>query len=167
MYKNYIFQKKNNSKHGIGLIEIVIGVAVLTVSLFAISSFYARSLGVSQKTTHLVQASFLLEEGLEVARLLRDESWQNIASLTSGTEYYLTFSGSNWATSTTSTLVDNLFERVIIVQDVNRDLSDDIVSSGGILDPNTKQVTVSVSWQEDGETTTHSISTYLTNFFAS
>src|SRR3989344_5241776 len=132
---------------GFGLIEIVIGSAIFALSILGISSYYQQALQVSQKTGKFVQAGFLLEEGMEIAT------------------YYLSWNGSSWATSTTNTFIEGIFERTLIIDNVSRDSSDDIVSSGGTLDVGTKKATVSVSWNERGATTTKTISTYLTNFF--
>jgi len=157
-------QKYLNKIKGIGLIEIVIGVSVLAVSFLAISGFYQKALNVSRGTDKLTQASFLLEEGIEVARFLRDENWQNISTLSTGADYYLTFDGSAWSTTTTSTLIDSVFDRILVVEDVYRDFNDDIVFSGGVLDTDTRQVEISVSWYDGTSTTTQIVSTYLTNF---
>lgn len=150
---------------GFGLIEIVVGGAVFAISILGISFYYQQALSVSQKTGHIVQAGFLMEEGIEIAKLFRDGNWTNISGLTPGATYYLTWTGSAWATTTTNTFVDGSFERTLVVDNVNRDSNDDIVTSGGTLDAGTKKVTVSVAWNEKGATTTRSISTYLTNFF--
>jgi len=164
LYKN----KKNLSRtaiHGFGLIEIVIGSAIFALSILGISSYYQQALQVSQKTGKFVQAGFLLEEGMEIAKYFRDTSWTNISGATPGATYYLSWNGSSWATSTTNIFIDGIFERTLIIDNVNRDSNDDIVSGGGTLDAGTKKATVSVSWNDRGATTTKTISTYLTNFF--
>lgn len=151
---------------GFGLIEIIVGGAILATSLLGISAYYQQSLRVSHTTAEIVQASFLLEEGLETAKFFRDASWTNVSAPTTGTTYYLTWSGTNWATSTTANVyVDSTFERTLRLDDVYRDGSDDIVSSGGTLDVGTRKATVTVSWWDRTATTTRTISTYLTNIF--
>ena len=154
-----------NAYRGFGLIEIVVGAAVLTTSLLGISFYYQQALKVSQRTGNFVRAGFLMEEGIEVAKFFRDTSWTNISGFTPGTTYYLSWTGSTWATTTTNTFVDGMFERKLVIDNVSRDSNDDIVSSGGTLDAGTKKATVSVSWNEKGATTTKTVSTYLTNFF--
>jgi hypothetical protein len=152
-------------KRGFGLIEIVVGGAILATVFIAVSAYYQQSLGISRSTAHLTQASFLLEEGIEVSKIFRDESWTNISTPSTGSEYYLAFDGMKWATSTTNTYIDGMFERKLVLSDVYRDANDDIVSSGGTLDAGTRKATISVSWYEKAATTTKSISTYLTNIF--
>lgn len=150
---------------GFGLIEIIVGSAILTISLAAVSTYFQKSLQFNQDNKKIVQASFLLEEGLEVVKFFRDTSWLNISGLTAGTSYYLNFNGTKWATSTSNVFVENLFERKLVINNVSRDANDDIVSSGGTNDTDTKKATISVSWRGRNSTTTKSISTYITNIF--
>jgi len=150
---------------GFGLIEIIIGSAILATSLLGISSYYQQSLKVSRTTAQTVQTSLLLEESLEVAKFFRDTSWTNISAPATGTTFYLSFNGTNWATSTTNTYIDGTFERTIRLDDVYRDGTDDIVSTGGTLDVGTRKVTATVSWWDHTATTTRTIATYLTNIF--
>lgn len=153
-------------QRGFGLIEILVGSAILVTALWGISAYYQTSLQVSRTTAQIVQASFLLEEGIEVARFFRDTGWANVGAPADGTVYYLAFNGTSFATSTTVTsLVGGVFEQKLTFNDVYRDLNDDITTSGGTLDPNTKKVTIAVSWWNRTATTTRSISTYFTNIF--
>lgn len=150
---------------GFGLIEIIVGSTILTVSLIATSSYFQKSLQLNQDSGKTVQASFLLEEGIEVVKFFRDTSWQNISGLTAGASYYLRFDGTKWATTSSNVFVDNVFERKLVINNVSRGAGDDIVSSGGTNDANTKKATISVSWLGRSGTTTKSISTYIANIF--
>lgn len=150
---------------GFGLIEIIIGSAILTLSLIAISTYFQKSLQLNQDSGKLVKASFLLEEGIEVTKFFRDTSWLNISGLTMGSSYFLQFDGVKWATTSSNVFVDGIFERKLVIDNVFRDANDDIISGGGTLDANTKKATVSVAWSGRTGTTTKSISTYLTNIF--
>lgn len=162
-------QKNLNKFHfcskGFGLIEIIIGSAILTLSLIAISTYFQKTLQLNQDSGKLVKASFLLEEGIEVTKFFRDTSWVNISGLTAGSSYFLLFDGVKWATTSSNVFVDGIFERKLVIDNVFRDTNDDIASGGGTLDANTKKATVSVAWSGRTGTTTKSISTYLTNIF--
>lgn len=154
-----------NKKTGFGILEIVIGVSIISISLFgliAVSQFSLRAINESSKN---IKAAFLLEEGIEAIRILRDSSWQtDIAPLTSGTTYYLDFDGTTWNSTTINIYIDDLFERNFVINDIYRDANDDI-SETGTLDSNTKKVTVSVSWLRSTGTTTKIVSTYIANLF--
>lgn len=164
-----VFQKNSLNKlfinKGFGLIEIIIGSTILTISLIAISTYFQKSLQLNQDSDKLVRASFLLEEGMEVVKFFRDTSWLNISGLTAGASYYLQFDGIKWATTSSNIFVDGIFERKLVIDNVARDSNDDIVSSGGTDDSGTKKVIVLVSWFGRTGTTTKSISMYITNIF--
>ena len=156
-------------KKGFTLLEILIGAGIITASFLGVLTVFDRLTKTSQQMIYLTQANFLLEEGLEAARIWRDASWANLGNWPAGTAYYLTWSGGKWATSTNNIFLDSQFERKIKLDSVARDdNSDDIIppgGGGGTDDPGTKFMTMSVAWSANGATTTKSISTYLTDFF--
>lgn len=159
---------------GFGLIEMLIGGAILSVSLLAISGFFRSAIDVSERTKNSVKANYLLEEGMEIMKILRDTSFTgNIKNLAVGSPYYFSWNSGNstWATSTTNVFVDNKFERKFTVANVSRSTltgatKDDIVSSGGANDPDTKLITVTVAYSHKGATTTKSLQAYVTNIFS-
>lgn len=155
----------SKGKNGFGMLEIVIGAALISVSLFGVVAVSGASLKATENATRNIQAAFLLEEGMEVMRFLRDSGWDaNIAPLNTGVYYYLNFSAGIWATTSSQVLdIDGIFERTFIISDVYRNVDDDIVTSGGTIDPNTKKITFSVSWLLREITITKTMSAYLTN----
>ncbi len=148
---------------GMALVEILIGSAIISVGILAaISSFnaYTNYALANQKN---IQAGYLLEEALEAVTFLRDGGWTaNISRFSTTTTYYLAFTGSAWATTTTPQYVDGEFLRSVRVYDVKRN-GLDVISSSGTFDPNTKLVTATVDYFQGHATTTKSISTYITN----
>ncbi len=157
---------KNFSKNkmGIGAVEIVIGSAIISLVLLSVGTAMNSSIKASRAVAKKTQANFLVQEGVEALRIFRDNDWQNISDLSDGGNYYFVWSTGTWATTTNNTFIDETFERKFTVLNAYRDGNDDIAQSG-TLDPNTKKVTVSVSWREGLSTTTESISTYLINIF--
>lgn len=159
---------RTQMQSGFGLVEIVIGAAIMAVILFASAGYYQQSLKISTATSQKIQADYLVEEGLEAGRMWRDTSWSNVSGMASGTPYYLSWNGSTWATTTTPSLIDGTFDRYVVASPVSRDAaSDQIVLSGGVVDTNTKKITAYVSWYDVARnaTSTVSASTYLTNLF--
>lgn len=152
-------------RRGFGLLEIVIGLAVITVFLFGVLAVARLSSRLSQENTNNIKAAFLLEEGTEAVRVLRDAGWQqNIVSLAAANDYYLSFDNGQWQATSSGVLIDGIFERKFRLENVYRDGQDRIADSGA-LDPDTKKVILSVSWLARGATTTKTLSTYLTDLF--
>ncbi len=148
------------------MVEVLITAAIMTGSILAVTAVAQKSIYVAREAFHVNQATFLLEEGAEAVRIARDSGWNNISTLTIGTTYYPSFSGGTWILSTTSNVV-GIFTRTVVLANVNRDTStQDIVSSGGTLDPNTKLVTVTVTWIEGGSTITKTLQFYIMDVFS-
>lgn len=155
----------SNKQNGSGLIEVVVGLAIIFMSIFAMVRTYNYYLKFALSHKGDVQASLLMEEGIEVVKILRDVSWgSRITPLSAGMSYYLTFDGSSWKSTTTNKYIDGVFSRTFVLDNVYRDASDRIYSAGA-LDPNTKKVTVSVSYLNLMGTTTESMSSFITNLF--
>ena len=158
-------------KRGMGLIEVIIGVTIISVGILGLVGTYYYYLKIMMHNTPNIQATYLLEEGIESMRLLRDQSWDNnIASLSPGVDYHLVFNTttSKWSTTGSNvSLIDDQFDRVIVADEVFRDVGHNIVDagvSGAALDASTTLITAKVSWF-DGSTTTKTLSAYLTNVF--
>ena len=159
--------KKNNFKKGSGLVEILVAVFIFSIilgSLIEANNMYLSGAGENLKMT---QGAYIAEEGIEAVKIMRDTSWTNISSLTDNTNYYLYFDTSSstnntWKATSTANSV-NIFTRTFKTNVFYRDSNGRIVTSGGILDTNTKKITVSVSWNSKNGTTTKTLSTYITN----
>src|SRR5690606_19788372 len=142
----FIFNINTKIKTGFSTVEILIASAVISVSMFALLSVGQKSVELSRVALDSVRASFLLEEGAEVVKIIRSDDWNNILDLEEDTDYYFVYSGGVWSFSETPNSIES-FTRKVFFEDVYRDNNDDIASSG-FLDSLTKRVTVSVSWDD-------------------
>lgn len=141
------------------------GVAILLLAVTGVMTTYNIFIRVGISTLNSIQSSYLLEEGIEAVSVVRDYGWgTNIAGLTIGTKYYLSWVGGKWTTTTTASKIDNFYTRYVVLSSVYRDVNDNIASSG-TLDSGTRKVISYVSWQSGATTTTKTLTTYLTNLF--
>lgn len=140
--------KKNIKKKGFMVVEVLIAASIITVSILTATTVAQKSIYVSRQAFHTTQATFLLEEGAENARIARDNDWNNIINLNSSEQI-------------------GIFTRIVVASSVNRDnTTKDIVSSGGTLDAGTKLITVTVSWLEGGQTINKSLQFYIADIFS-
>lgn len=161
---NFLKNKKQKSG-GFMMVELLIIASVLVVLIISASAVAQKGIEVSRRSLHQMQAGFLLEEGAEAVRILRDDDWANISGVTIGSNYYTAISGSTYTISQTPATI-GIFTRRIVFSDVYRDAStQDIVSSGGVLDTGTKLVTVSVGWTEGATAMEKNIKFYITDLF--
>lgn len=147
------------------MIEVLVAISIITFSILAMMVVSQKSVRVAYQSFHTTQASFLLEEGAEAMRVLRDDDWSNISSLTPSTSYYLVFSGGTWTLLDTASTI-GIFTRTVTVADVNRDDVSKDISQSGTNDPSTKLITVTVSWSEGGTTVNKTLSFYLMDIFS-
>lgn len=161
---------------GFTLIEVLVACAIISISMFALMQTSQKGIQLSSFALKKSQASFLLEEGAEAVKSIRDNNWTTISNLSlSPTRYHLFFNNglSAWVLDTSSTsLVGsttvyplNGFDRTVTISSVGRDSNDDILESGGTIDPRTKKVTIEVSWSSSGVANSKNLSFYITDIF--
>jgi len=155
-------------KQGFGLVEVLVAVSIIAITSVSIFNVYTAYLRAELNNVKTVKAAFLMEEGLEVVRLLRDTSWSSyIAPVTASTTQYLNWTGSAWQFTTTPQMIDVRYARTVVFTPVYRDGNNRIAATG-TLDPNTRGFMVSVAWPDDNttlSTTTKQISSYITNLY--
>ncbi len=155
---------KLSNQKGFGLIEIIISAAIITISFVAILTLILFSRETTLKAQRNTEALSLAEEALEVVRKMRDDGWTaNIANKTVGTTYYNNISGSSWVLQTTNPDTSSYFTTTIVFSNTSRDANDNIVTSGGTNDPDTKRVVSTVTWSDSG-TKNVTLTSYITNF---
>lgn len=151
---------------GFTIIETVVVPAILLMVVLAVMNVFTAYVKTSKGSLNTVKASYLLDEGIEVMKTFRDMSWnQKIAGNAVDTPFQIYWNMNSFATTSSGVLVDDVFNRTITLSDVYRDDNTKDISSSGTIDPNTKKVTVNVSWNEGSVTTTKSLSAYITNIF--
>ncbi len=152
---------------GLSVIEIIIAAAIIVTLTATAAGAWRLYIQVASTSTRQSQAALFVEEGAEALRLLRDSSWTSyIAPLTLGTTYQLNWTGSTYQTTTSQVLLQTQFVRTFTLAAVNRDSGDNIVSSGGTNDPNTRKVTFSVFLVGATSTPIMQTQMYLHNVYA-
>lgn len=157
--------KKNSQIRGFMMVEVIMAISIIIVSVLAAMFVTQKSISVSRRALHTSQATFLLEEGAETVRIVRDNAWGNISGLTIDTNYYPTFSGSTWILSSTPNTV-GIFTRTVRIANVNRDTITGDIASSGVNDAGAKLVTVTVSWTESGNIMSKTLSFYIMDIFS-
>ncbi|OGD23329.1 hypothetical protein A2Z10_01395 [Candidatus Azambacteria bacterium RBG_16_47_10] len=153
---------RKNQK-GMGLIEIILVVGIISASFFAIGQLGFMSMKASKDRSDKVRALAVAQEGMEAVRTVRDAGWtDNIATLSFGSAYYVATSSGQWLLTVTDPgLIANTYARTVVIDNVSRDINDDITAVGGIDDPGTKKVTTMVTWGNPAKTL--QLVTYITN----
>jgi len=161
-------QTLNGNKKGISVIEILVVIAIIAITLTSLLGLASFSLGTSTLIKQTSQANGIAQETMETIRNFRDgTNWEinGLGALATSTDYYPQKSGSppKWQFIQGTEAID-VFTRKVVFENIMRDGNDNIVTSGGTNDPNTKKVIVTVSWTERGRAHQIELITYLTNW---
>jgi type II secretory pathway pseudopilin PulG len=127
--------KINKDQVGATLIEVLVAIGLLGIMLPALTEAILTSNTAQPTTTQRLYATYLLQEITQATRNIRETNWNSFA--TDGT-YHPVISGSKWALSSGSGISGG-FNNQIVISDVERDSSGNIVSSGGTVDPSIKK----------------------------
>ncbi|MEK7129940.1 MAG: prepilin-type N-terminal cleavage/methylation domain-containing protein [Patescibacteria group bacterium] len=137
--RTIFFQRR---RAGQSLVELLVAIAVAAVMLPAIITGVVASREGKIQQRERLSATALLREGEEAVRTVREGSWTAFA--VNGT-FHPVVSGGTWILASGSETVDQ-FTRSIVISDVYRDALGAVTSSGGTMDPSTKQVVTTVAW---------------------
>src|SRR3990167_8741836 len=97
MKKNIYNSYRHSMSIGIGLIEAVAGVSIISIFIFSLMLASQLSQKIVGESVRNTQASFLLEEGVDAVKILRDTGWgSGIGNLAVGTNYYFSYNGTTW-----------------------------------------------------------------------
>lgn len=158
-------QSYSSFQSGVGLIEIIIAVGIILVVFPAVTLLLLVSTKSIHDNIRNAEATYFAEEGIEALYSLRNKSWgAAIVPLAAGTPYYPLISGGEWTLPTTNPgLLNSLYTRTVTLGAVYRDPNDNIAAFG-TSDPESRKVSVSVTWQSGGENKSVALETYITNF---
>lgn len=132
---------------GISLVEVLVGVALIGVVGIFINITVTQFAQIRNNILTDTNKVYLTEEGYEIVRLLRDENWTNISSLSLNTPYYLQVSTTTLAIGGSSELIDGRYNRNFMVQSIYRNGSGNIVASttaGATVDTDARELSVYV-----------------------
>lgn len=145
---------------GQSIIEILLAIGLSVIILPALfTAFMSAGSGKSQQNQRL-QAVPLLMEAEEAIRTVRERDWESFAAYQLDIPYHPQIQNSTWILSSGQETINN-FRRQLVIGAVYRNQNGDIVQSGGLLDPSTKKITVTVSWDSPLASSVNSV-IYLT-----
>jgi type II secretory pathway pseudopilin PulG len=156
---------RRSAQSGVTLVEVVIGIGIISVSLVAIGLSINTYVAARSALLNNLKATYLAEEGYEIIRAVRDTNWNTIDALTANGTYYLDVSGATPAITTSPEIIDTNFRRSFVLRAIYRNGSDDIVSSttvGAVIDDGSRQFDIFVSGP-NGTTTFQAV---LSNIYA-
>lgn len=135
-----------NKKRGFSLLELILAIAIFSLSSFAMATLLIDSSLSTQLSLDRTEALLYAKEGIEATRSIRDTDW---LSLTDG-NHGLDSTGSAWTFSGNSDLIDGKFNRTVGITTVST---------------STKDIFITIQWAPTpAGTSTVVLRTFLTNW---
>src|SRR5947207_2792795 len=133
--------KKKLFWKGQTLVELVLAMGLAVVIFPALLTGFISSREGKVEQTQRIQAIALMKETEQAVRSVRSNGWDTFAI--AGT-YHTVLTSSIWSLVGGSATTSG-FTQQVVISDVNRNTNGDIVTSGGVADPSTKQVAIQLS----------------------
>jgi Tfp pilus assembly protein PilV len=144
---------------GFGLVEILVALGLFLIMITGGSLILSQSLTTNQLGAEETYADQYAQEGIEAVRSIKN---RNMASIVAGT-YGLSNAGNQWNFSGSSDTRNGYTRQVVISE--GRRTGNQLVNSGGTVDPDLFKVTVNVTWNfRPTRANTVTQTSYLTNF---
>lgn len=138
--KNY----QLSTSKAFSLLEVVLSIAIFAIFSLGVTGLIIQGLHQNRLAGDQTIATQYASEGLEASRSIRNQSFDNL-SVNAGTG--LIGVGGIWGFGGVNNTYDNgKYTRVVRVEEVRRDVSGNIVSSGGTVDTNTFRIVSTVNW---------------------
>ena len=153
------------SQGGQALIELLVAFGIFGLFGAAVTTLSVDALWTIQTGPETTAGSAYAQEGIDAARQIADRSWtaltlgdHGVTVETVGNETRYAFTGSSDT--------QGVYSRIVRVDPVQRDAGGNIVAQGGTTDPDSRQMTSTVTWQtgvirRSAQTT---LTTLLTNW---
>lgn len=141
------------------LAEILVAIVVAGIIIGGIAGTIGTSFFAGRKTRQITAASGLAQQTMEAIKTVAESNWFLLYCPPNGNcpgnkgssyHYKVVTVSSGWefqGGEATTTIDQIVYTSYFYIENVNRNESGDIVSSGGFDDPSTQKVTVVVSWE--------------------
>jgi len=153
------------NKSGQSLIEVLIAMAVGTITILAAVTVLTLMLRIGKQDVSFQTAAFLEQEVVDKLLVTADRDWQEVAETSDDETYYLKTTeakGFEIVEGTKTVDIDGVnYTYYIEFDEVNRSDSG-AISSSGSSDPSTRKVELSVTWKFQGDDEISTVTKYIT-----
>jgi hypothetical protein len=154
---------------GFMMVDVIVGIAISAVMLFAFSELLYQTIKLNSLDLASLKAQLYMNEVAEVSRELEHSQWTQLSNgtCTLSSPCHPEVQSGVWVLVPGAETLDGVYTRSLYIEDVYRDqliFPNTIVLSSGVLDPDTKKVIASVSWNASNIVQTMALETYAYNF---
>lgn len=152
------FFLKNNREGGQMLAEILVAMLIAGIIIGGISATVGSSVMTGDKVRQMTSAVTLIQETIEGVKVITESNWINLYCLPAGScpaqkgssnHYFLNYASGTWQIQrgeNNKTMEETNYYYYFTIENVNRDSSGNITTTGGTEDPSTQKITATVYW---------------------
>ncbi|MBI2049369.1 hypothetical protein HYT32_00435 [Candidatus Roizmanbacteria bacterium] len=141
---------KNKYSKGFSILEVILAAAIFMLFATGAAGVIVRGFSTNRLGVEETIATQFASEGIEAVRSIKNQSYASLVNSTgTGVDRISNVWAFGGANDTLAHNASDNYTRIIKVEDVQRDAlppCGNIVSSGGTLDPDTKKITSTVTW---------------------
>ncbi len=154
-----------SKKHGFSLVEILVAASIMLIVAGAITSSFSKYILIARSNTDSVKAVYLLDEGVEIVKIMRDMGWkQNIEPIQNNSLFRV--NRKTYSTTDSTDLIGGIFDRTFVFGEICRNENKDISEcSSETVATDTRKITVNVTWNDGNGTNTKTLSTNISDLF--
>lgn len=157
------------------MVEVMISISILAGVILGLVALSISFFTLSKTNVNETKAAYLLQEGFEAVRKIRDLEWTNISALNANLDYYLVYNetAKTWSLTTSSNEAGGFTRKIRVAnalrEDTNSngelDAADPVKPDGTLVDTETKKIVITVSWKDKGNLPRdYTAESYLTNW---
>ena len=166
---------KINLNKGFGIVEALVGITIAALLLVTFTTLIWQTIKINNANAKDLKATMYLQELIEVAKDLEQSDWDELTkdacNISIDSNYkchpYIDIVLQKWFLSTSGKeyLENNTYTRWLTIENVSRDpATNEIVTSGGVDDPNTKKVKAEIKWNNGFQDRNLTLETYVYNY---
>lgn len=153
---------KQHNARGQYLIEVLIALSVFMLFIVGAMLAIGRYSNASLRSVEFTDATQLVKESFAAIRAIGYSNWTTLAN----GNYGLTATSGTWQLQNGPDTTKNKYIRTITIASVERDNNCVIVPSGGLADPDTKKITLTLAWNATPVNQTKTFTEYVTRWRA-
>lgn len=137
----------NKKLKGFSLMELILAISLFSLMILVVGTMVIESLRASRNLAQRDSSAYAIKEIFNAVTITKNDLWSSIVGNTGDGTKHLVFADNKYSI-VNGTDVTNGVTTGFIIDYANRDASGNILQIGGTIDPHTREITVTASWDD-------------------
>ncbi len=144
-------QLKSKNLKGFSLVEILLAIALFVLIIFVVANFSIDSITSTKNASTRTAAVYRVKEIQNAVNIIKNDMWSTVVLNTDTGPLHIEFNDGIYSL-VAGELVEEGVAYNINIKSIERDVNGNIVETGGVVDPHTRAIEISASWDSMGNT---------------